>query len=214
MLVSTIFKYAASDAKGKYESPTDGSTEWNQWLSWLNEELQSFGEVHDWPELTLQDHCYPSVAASSTSVALPSNYKKFAAPVVIAGTQYGEVDDDLFRTYASTSKVFHDGYNNGWYLEWKVPLSSATSVLAPIVVYPSTLATSTDSVNIRNPMYLVKRLKTRIFKYRQDPIFPEMEAEADLMLQQMIENEYYKHNQYEGGAITREEEQNFILGED
>ena len=41
-----------------------------------------------------------------------------------------------------------------------------------------------------------------------------METEADLMLQQMIENEYYKHEQYKGPGVTREEEQGFTLGLD
>jgi hypothetical protein len=67
---------------------------------------------------------------------------------------------------------------------------------------------------MRNPYYLVKRLKARIFKYRQDPIFSEIENEASIMLNQMIENEFYKHQQYKGGPITREEEYGFVLGED
>lgn len=214
MLVSELFSHVGSDVKGEYTSPTAASDEWYQWLSWANEELYSFGEVHDWPELTNRNFSFPSVAASGTSLALPSNFKKFAGSLVIGGDFYNEVDGDQFDTYDSTQKVFRGGYDNGWYLEWKTPLTSGTSVLIPIVSYPTSLATTTSSFIMRNPMYLVKRLKVRVFKYRQDPIFTELEAEANLMLNQMLENEFYKHSQYKGGATTREEEAGFTLGDD
>lgn len=207
MLVSELFSHAGSDAKGKYISPTTDSNEWYQWLSWTNDELSSFGEVHDWPELKKTF----SIAVSGTSGAMPSNFKKFSAAPKLDGTALTEVDWDQFDSYASTSDVFRYGYNNGWYIETK---KSGSTLVVPIFHYPTSLATVTDSFNIRNPMYLVKRLKVRIFKYRQDPIFTELETEANLLLNQMLENEYYKHSQYKGGSTTREEEAGFVLGED
>jgi hypothetical protein len=207
MLVSELFSHAGSDAKGKYISPTVGSNEWNQWLSWSNEELMSFGEVHDWPEMTNKH--FP-IQISGTSGALPSNFKKIAGYPILDGVAQKEVDSDKFDLYDSDEDVFRTGFNSGWFIEFK---QSGTSVLIPLISYPTSLATPTDSFNMRNPMYLVKRLKVRIFKYRQDPIFTELESEANLMLQQMLENEYYKHSQYEGGATTREEDAGFVLGE-
>jgi hypothetical protein len=213
MTIEQLFAATAADAKGRATSPTAGSTEWNQWLSWTNEELHAFAEAHDWPELT--NHNYSlNVAASGSSLALPTNFKKLAGALVVNGDFHNEVDPDQFKTYVQGSKVFHTGFDGGWYVNWKTPVTSATSVIIPITVYPTSLATTTHTVNLRNPMYLVKRLKVRIFKYRQDPIFTEMEAEANLMLNQMIENEYYKHAQYKGGAVTREEEAGFTLGID
>lgn len=214
MLVSDLFNFAASDTKGRFVSPTVGSTEWLQWLSWANEELYSFGEVNDWPEMINRTFSYSTVDASGTSLALPGNFKKFAGNLVIDGNFYTEVDGDLFDKYTSSDKVFRGGYNGGWFVEWKDPLTSSASVLLPIVCYPTSLATATDYINMRNPMYLVKRLKVRILKYRQDPIFTELDAESELLLNQMIENENYKHSQYKGGATTREEEVGFILGQD
>lgn len=214
MQVSELFSHAGSDAKGRYTTPTAASNEWYQWLSWANEELYSYGEVHDWPELTHRHFNYSSIAASGTSLGLPSNFKKFAGDLQIGGDHYTEVDGDLFDRYDSTQKVFRNGYDNGWYIEWKKPPTSGTSVVIPIISYPTSLATTTDSFVMRNPMYLVKRLKVRIFKYRQDPIFTELETESNIMLNQMLENEFYKHSQYRGGAITREQEAGFILGED
>lgn len=213
MNLGELFNQAAADAKGRATSPTVGTNEWNQWLAWTNEELYSFGEVNDWPELTKQDYLV-TANISGTSLALPGNFKKMAGPLVVGGEFYSEVDSDQFKQHDQYAKVFHQGFNDGWYVEWKYPLTSSTSVIIPLTHYPTSLATPTDTVNLRNPMYLVKRLKTRIFKYRQDPIFTEIETEADLMLQQMIENEYYKHHQYKGGATTREEESGFTLGID
>lgn len=213
MNLEQLFNSAAADAKGRATSPTVGTTEWNQWLSWTNEELYSFGEVHDWPELTKQDYLV-TADVSGTSLSLPGNFKKMAGPLVVGGEFYSEVDNDQFKQHNQYDKVFHTGYNDGWYIEWKYPLTSSTSVVIPFTHYPTSLATPTHTINLRNPIYLVKRLKTRIFKYRQDPIFTEIETEADLMLQQMLENEYYKHHQYKGGATTREEEVGFTLGID
>lgn len=207
MLVSELFSHAGSDAKGRFQSPTPASNEWYQWLSWANDELYSFGEVHDWPELKRTI----TVQISGTSGAMPVNFKKFSSAPKLDGTQLTEVDYDLFEQYPSTSDVFRYGYDNGWYIETK---QSGTTITIPLVSYPTSLSTVTDTFNMRNPVYLVKRLKVRIFKYRQDPIFTELEAEANLLLNQMLENEYYKHNQYKGGSPTREEEAGFVLGED
>ena len=197
MLVSDLFNNAATDAKGKFVSPTVGSTEWNQWLSWSNEELMSYAETHDWPEMKNLNY---SIQLSGTSGALPINLNKIAGYPNLDGKLLIEKDQDQF-----------DLYNNGWYIETK---KSGTTLKIPIISYPTSLATVTDSIIMRNPMYLVKRLKVRIFKYRQDPIFTEFETESNLMLQQMLENEYYKHSQYRSGASTREEEAGFVLGED
>jgi hypothetical protein len=207
MLISELFSHVGSDAKGKYTSPTSASNEWYQWLSWANEELSSFGEVHDWSEFKTPI----TIQVSGTSAALPSNFKKIAGYPISDGDNQTEVDYDLFPTYDSESEVFRTGYSNGWYIETK---KSGTTLVVPIQFYPTSLATVTDSFNIRNPFYIVKRMKVRVFKYRQDPIFTEIESEADLMLQQMLENEFYKHSQYKGGSTTPEEEAGFILGED
>lgn len=208
MDVATLFKRVGSDAKGQSLSPQVASNEWYQWLDWANEELYSFSEIHDWTEnkktLPLQ--------VSGTSVALPENFKKATGSVKVDNDFYNEVDFDLFDKYSSDEKVFRYGWNDGWYLELNQPVYSDATF--PIQHYPTSLATSTDQIVMRNPIYLVKRLKTRIFKYRQDPIFTEIESEADVLLQQMIENEYYKHSQYKGGGTTREEEAGFTLGLD
>lgn len=208
MLVSELFSHAGSDAKGRFTSPTVGSNEWNQWLSWANEELQAFGEIHDWPEY--KNLAYP-IQISGTSGALPINFKKVVGYPILDGDALTEVDDDQFPLYGSDADVFRTGFNNGWFIETK---QSGTSLLIPISSYPTSLATVTDSFNMRNPFYLVKRLKVRIFKYRQDPIFTELESEAGLLLAQMLENEFYKHSQYKGGATTPEEDMGFVLGED
>jgi hypothetical protein len=214
MDLAALFKAVAVDAKGKATSPTAGTNEWNQWLEWTNEEYRDWGEVHDWEELRVPNFEVTS-AQSGTSCAIPGLFKKIGGALVLGGSPYQEVDHDSFDLYSSTQKVFRHGYNNlGHYLEWKDPQSSGCSGWIPLICYPTALATTTDQIAMRNPYYLVKRLKVRIFKYRQSPIFTELEAEADLLLQQMIENEYYKHNQYKGGILTAEEEMGFILGED
>lgn len=213
MDVSSLFKSVSADTKGQAVAPTEGGSEWNQWIEWLNEELQVFGEIHDWIEY--KNLSYLATAEQSgTSVALPSNLKKLAGSPVINGYFYNEVDPDQFDKYASTQKKCRIGYDNGNYLEFKGALTAGASVVVPIQCYPSALATGSDQITFRNPMYLVKRLKVRVFKYRQDPIFTELETEADTMLKQIVENEYYKHSQYEYGATTQEEEQGFVLGID
>lgn len=212
---SQLFQRVAADTKGEASAPTEGSTEWNQWGEWLEEEYQSWAEVHDWEEL--KTNYYVSGSQSGTSVALPRNLKKLAGSPYINGNFYSEVDFDAFDKHGTSSLVVRTGYdptNDGYYLNIKPALASSTSVLVPIVAYPSPLPSPANTVKMRNPNYLVKRMKVRVFKYTQNPIFTEVEAEADLMLQQMIENEYYKHSQYKGGATTREEEAGFELGTD
>jgi hypothetical protein len=206
MNVETIFKQTAADAKGRYVSPTPGSTEWNQWLGWLNEELDTFGEVHDWKELRRE----VPLTVSGSSVALPSNFKKIAGLVTADGDLHEEVPEKNYDLFTSDSKVYKTGYDDGWYANFKGVVGDAT---IPLYSYPTSVATTTDEVRLRNPIYIVKRLKVRVFKYRQDPIFTELESEADLLLSQMIENEYYHHGMA-NEPLTNEEEHGFILGLD
>ena len=117
MDVAALFKSAASDAKGKATSPTVSSTEWNQWVEWVNEEYTSWAEVHDWAELKVPNFPVTS-AQSGTSCAIPDLYKKADGFLILNGEKYTEVDNDQFDLYASTQNVFRPGYNNGNYIEW------------------------------------------------------------------------------------------------
>lgn len=206
MNVETIFKQTSADTRGRYVSPTAGSTEWNQWLGWLNEELYSFGEVHDWKELRREI----PLTVSGTSVALPANFKKIAGYVTVDGDLFEQVPEKNYDLYDDDARVLKTGYNDGWYANFKETVGSATF---PLYSYPTSAATTTDEIRLKNPIYMVKRLKVRVFKYRQDPIFTELESEADLLLSQMIENEYYHHGMA-NEPLTNEQEKGFVLGED
>lgn len=205
-----LFKRAAATTRGVATAPTDGSNEWNQWSEWADEELYNFGEVMDWPENFTTS--FAVAAQSSTSLALPSNFKKLGGFADFNGRLIGEVDRDLFARYSDgVTKV---GFDNGWYLSWNRALTSLTSVQIPHYFYATGLASPGTNIPMRNPQYLVKRLQVRILKYRQDPIFTEVEAEADLLLRQMVENEYYKHSQYQTPMTDHLQEVGFRLGED
>jgi hypothetical protein len=207
-----IFSAVAADAKGQAVAPTEGSTEWNQWSSWLDEELYSLGEVSDWTEF--KTTLTVSANQSDTSIALPTNFKKLAGHPSFNGNLANEVDYDQFQLHSDNALVCHPGYDNGWYLTFKPALAEDMNISIPLQTYPMSLVTPTSVINFRNPYYLVKRLKVRVFKKRQDPIFTEIEAEADTMLQQLLENENYKHAQYVHGASTPEERAGFVLGLD
>lgn len=210
MTKTELFKRAAATTRGVAQAPTDGSNEWNQWSEWADEELYNYGEVMDWGELFATSYRYAQ--QSSTSVSLPDNFKKLGGFPDFNGTLLSEVDRDVYGQYSSD--VTKTGYDNGWYLAWKNPLVSATSVAIPHYCYPTGLASPGSQIPMRNPNYLVKRLQVRILKYRQDPIFTEIEAEADLLLKQMIENEYYKHTQFASSMTDYNQEIGFVLGED
>lgn len=208
-----LFKRVAADTRGVATAPADGSSEWNQWSEWTDQELKSYGEVHDWVEYKNMNNVVSS-AVSSTSLALPDNFKKLAGYINIGGTLHKEVDADKFDVFTQDSAVVRVGYNNGWFLEWKGALTSQTSVIVPIQSYPTSLLSPASIVVMRNPEYLAKRLQVRVLRYRQDPIFTEIEAEASLMLTQILENEYYKHEQYETAISDHLQEKGFTLGVD
>ena len=208
-----LFKRVAADTRGVATAPTDGSNEWNQWSEWTDQELFNFGEVNDWPEFKNLNYTVQA-QQSGTSLALPRNFKKLAGYVDINGVINKEVDADIFTKLASDSSGVRIGYDQGWFLNWKTPLLSQASVVVPIQFYPTGLASPTSAIAMRNPEYLSKRLQVRILKYRQDPIFTEIEAEADLLLRQMIENEYYKHEQYASPMSDHLSDSGFTLGVD
>lgn len=213
MTKEQLFTRVAADTRGVATAPTDGSSEWNQWSEWTDQELRTFGEVHDWLEFKNMNYMVSS-AVSSTSLALPDNFKKIAGYVNIAGTLHSEVDPDEFDRYSGDSPAFRVGYDSGWFIQWKGALTSQTSVVVPVQSYPTSLTSPASVIDMRNPEYIAKRLQFRILRYRQDPIFTEIEAEAQLMLAQMLENEYYKHTQYRNSMSDHLSERGFVLGED
>lgn len=211
MTKENIFKRAAADTKGEATSPVAATGEWNQWSEWLEEELGSLGEVHDWSEL--KSVYATTLPTSGTSLGLVHNFKKLTGAIQIGTNFYAEVPWNSFAQYSNDKKVVSTGYDNGWYVNIK-GASEGGSVQIPVQSYFSSLPSPSSVLNFRNPNYIAKRMKVRVFKFNQNPIFTEIEAEADLMLQQMIENEYYKHTQYQGAAPTHEELNGFELGID
>ena len=203
-----LFTRTAATTRGVATAPTDGSNEYLQWSEWADEELYNYGEVMDWGELFTTTNVV--AAQSGTSVALPDNFKKLGGYPNFNGVLYPEVDRDIYGRSGGMAV----GYNSGWFMNWTGALTSQTSVAIPHYYYPTGLASPMSQVPMRNPNYLVKRLQVRILKYRQDPIFTEIEAEADLLLKQMIENEYYKHSQYASSMSDHLQETGFELGAD
>jgi hypothetical protein len=203
-----LFTRVAADVKGG-TSPTVGTNEYTQWTEFADDEYTKWAEVHDWPELKV--NWQPTLLQSGTSIALPVTFKKITGhPSNLAE----EVDSDTFEILNSNNNVFKVGYDNGWYMQFKTASATTMPINVPLIAYPSALSTGTSQIVMRNPVYLSTRLKFRILQKRQDPIFTEIEAEADKLLNQMIENEYYKHDQYRGERLTREQEQGFELGLD
>lgn len=214
MTKQEILTRVAADVKNDATMPTAGGSEYNQWSEFLEEELSAWAEVLDWH--TLKSTQTLTLGTSGTSVALPSNFKRVAGFATDGTYRYQEVEFDKFTAYGNSDRVFRIGYdptNQGHYMETKSALAGKTLTI-PMVNYPSALASPASIPNIPNPNYLVKRLKVRVFKNFQNPIFTEIEAEADLLLQQMINNEYLKYPQFAGFAPDTQELNGFTLGID
>ena len=187
-------------------------------IRYANDSLQEWGDAYKWEELKVS---YPfTISADSTvSLALPSNFRKDESALYVYSTTSVYPDKyDLIDAKARFDKLSGDkyAYIMGSYpnktLIVPIGLSSGASTLMDIGIFPSSLATLTDSVPLASAQYLVKRITSMVFESRGDSRYPVSRSEADRLLAQMVEQQ----NAQSGGqtnSIPRITN-GFVIGED
>jgi hypothetical protein len=105
-------------------------------------------------------------------------------------TEYPLIDQkDRFNKYSSDKYCYLSGTIRNKTLTINPALESGVSAQIDYMSFPSSVATLTDYVPTSASQYLVKRVSALVFQARADSRYPLLQADAQRMLSNAIEEE-------------------------
>ena len=200
------------------------ATDYSLRLKYLNMALHEWQEINDWQTLYGEYNMLVSTSTGNASIVLPSDFRKLASYPMI--TYDGATTDKFPETrpqeaarYGSSDKRVEmlgnpqDGYVMRVY---GTALVSGASVKVPYYMSAQSLASPANIAEIPNPEYLVKRSIAYIWEADEDPRYPQMKAEAERILQNMInyENVFSEASSFGQVRTVDETKYNFRIGRD
>lgn len=169
-------------------------TDLTSWTNFVNQSQREWGLIYQWRQL--RQVFRPSLYASQTSIALPSNFSKTMSPLMdlsqgspIAYFELGSPDERYYHDSGDKYIYILGNDAAGYSLNINPPLASGASCSLDIVVNPSSLATYNDTLTCPSNEFIVRRTSALILQARSDPRFPAVKADADDLMAQMIEEE-------------------------
>lgn len=206
------------------EDTTDiESTDYSLRLKYINMALHEWQETWPWQALYKEYNSLISTANNNASVALPTDFRKNAGPVLI--TWDGTTTDAFADTRPQEANEFDSSmkrveflgnYKNNYTLRvYGVTLASGASVKVPYYASVQSLVSPANLTEIPNIDYLVKRVVAYWWEAREDTRYPAAKAEAEKILRNMIEYENVFGDSANYSRIkTLEERKGFQWGRD
>jgi len=203
------------------DAPTDAGDDWNLYLKYLNMSQQEWQEAYAWPSLYKEVNTLTSQSTGLASVSLPSDFRRLDGYLNIADgidtCEYPQIDPQKRTQYGDSDKYFYILGYPGAYTMVVNPAShgSGASISYSYWANAGTLASPADVSMCPDPSYLVQRSVAYLWEARDDGRFPQAKAEAEKILQRMLEFEVTKGHSYDDGVQTVEESKwGFRLGRD
>lgn len=193
-------------------------TDLNVRVNLINQAQREWSEAYQWKDLRFQ--YAPSTTLSGYSAALPSNFKKLMSPIYdvskTSDRDYVEINpSDRFFKATTDRYIYLTGSEAAGYgLFINPPLLSGASLNLEYQAYPSSLATTVDTVICPNPQFISYRVLSQIMAARSDERFPQFKAYADEQLQNMVEEEQTPSGGKDNQTPSYLKRQNYSIGED
>jgi|GEM_PF-2212589 len=225
--LTEIQKRIASIVDQSPDAPTEGGDDWNLRLQYINLAQNRAFQLYDWQFLNKEYNTQTSTNTGNTSISLPGDYRKLASYPYISydGTNTNEfaeirvqerskkLTSDKFVYFLGNESdgqtmVINSGNSNG-------QLPSGASIRIPYYSAGSSLISGCDVSMIPNADYLVTSGVATLWEAREDERFPQAKAEAERILQRLLEREnvFSEANNDASQVRTVEETKyNFRLG--
>ena len=200
------------------------ATDYSLRLKYINMALHEWQEINDWQTLYAEYNVLVSTSTGNASIVLPEDFRKLAS--------YPMITSDGATTYKFTETRPQEGAQYGtsdkrveilgnpqdrYILRvYGTTLVSGASVKVPYYMSAQSLASPANIAEIPNPEYLVKRSIAYIWETSEDPRFPQAKAEAEKILQNMInyENVFSEASSFGSVKTVDESKYNFRFGRD
>lgn len=202
------------------------STDYALRLNYINRRERTWAELGKWQSLVKEYNTLTSTISGNCSISLPSDYRSLAILPKISfdGVQTLEFqdirpqDEGKFDPKTSAYIKLMGNPANGYTMVVNPPVSSgqlASGASIKILYYstPASLTTSTDVVACPNPEYLVQGVIADVWESKEDPRFQQAKAEANQILQNMLEFEHTPNEQsYSSEVHTVEQRSSYRWG--
>lgn len=172
------------------------STDYSLRLNYMNKAQQEWAEIQNWQTLFKEYNMLVSTSTGNASIVLPDDFRK------LAGLPHITLDGKTTKTFpevlpqqdsykASEERMWLLGNPNSGYIMrvFGATLASGASVKVPYFSSAGSLVSPANIPVIPNTDYLVQRTISMIWESREDPRFPQAKAEAERILQNMMEKE-------------------------
>lgn len=210
--VNEVMQRIAAMVDQTITTPTQGGSEWNLRLKYINMALDEWVEAYDWE--ALRSVIWPTInGVSQASVSLPADFSKTAnfpryySGGVSGGEEWAEIKPHEAGLQATSDKYFYilgnraDGYTMVWN---PGTIASGASLRIDYFSVPTALASPADVPPMEDPQFLVERTTAYILESRSDGRFQEMETKARETLLNMIDNENAKGFSHRNRVMTPE----------
>jgi hypothetical protein len=191
--VATILKSVGGLTEQEAVLPT--GTDLTVRLQYVNDALGEWSDTYTWKDLRTTLNINTSTASVNV-VNLPTNFREPLStlyvfsdtgnlpteyPLIDARERFSKFDTDkycyLMNTFRNKQLIVNPA------------LESGASCQIDYMSFPSSVATTTDFVPISASQYLVKRVSAMVFQARGDSRYPLLQADAQRMLSNAIEEQ-------------------------
>lgn len=200
-------------------APTVGGDDWNLRLLYMNMAQSEAFELYDWKFLYKEYSTQTSTNTGNTSITMPNDFRTLASFPKISydGTNSAEFSEirvqERFAKNSADKFVYflgNPGLNYTMVINTGTSsgqLASGASVVVPYYSSGASLTTGTDVSMIPDPNYLVQRSVAYLWEAGEDDRFPQAKAQAEKILQRMLEREnvFSEANNDESQVRTVEE---------
>ena len=165
-----------------------------QRLQFANDALGEWADTYTWQDLRTTIFLNTS-NDSTVSIGLPSNFREPLSPLV----EYVNNDTkNVYNIVPAVERFNKDSNEKYCFVQGAYPakallipngLPSGASLQIDYMSFPSSLATTTDTVPISATQYMVKKIAALVLQGRGDPRFPSIQNDAQRILSNAIEEQ-------------------------
>jgi hypothetical protein len=191
--VSDILKSVGALTEQEAILPT--GTDLTVRLQYINDSLGEWADTYTWQDLRTI-YAFTTSGITTTQITLPTDFREPLSTLYIytdskdLPTEYPLIDArDRFSKYGTDKYCYLTGTFRNKTLNVPVGLASGVSCQIDYMAFPTTVIATSDYVPISSSQYIVKRVSAMVFQARGDSRFPLLQAEAQRLLSNAIEEQ-------------------------
>lgn len=176
------------------------SADYSLRLRYMNMALDEWSESYDWDCLYTEYNTLTSTSTGNASIGMPADFRKLASfpKITHTGVQTDSfpevlpINDGQFSDTDKRVWLLGNPHDNYTLFVKGVNLQSGASIFVPYYKSPASLASGSQVPEIPCGQFIFRRVIAYLWQGREDPRYPQAQADADRELQNLIQFEATK----------------------